>query len=137
MPTDDPMTAAEMRVVREHLGLTTRWLADHLQVAERTVHRWENGQIRVPDGVRVAIEHLEQLTAQHVDAAIAACNDARDPALATYRTDQDYRRHHPEQPWPAEWHRAVCARVAQEVPGLVITYWEGADGGGAGAPSSA
>jgi len=126
MTADDPMTAAEMRVVREYLGLTTRWLADHLQVAERTVHRWENAQSPIPDGVRVAIELLEQATARHVSAAVAACNDAGDPALATYRTDQDYRRHHPEQPWPAGWHRAVCARVAQEVPGLAIDYWASA-----------
>lgn len=25
--------------------------------------------------------------------------------------------------WPASWHRAVCARLADEVPGLRIGYW--------------
>lgn len=120
---DEPMTAAELRVVREFLGLTTRWLAEHLEVAERTVHRWEDGTSVVPDGVRVEVERLEEATAQVVSAAIAACNDMRDPAILTYRTDADYRRHHPEQPWEARWHRAVVARVAQEVPGLEISYW--------------
>lgn len=123
----EAMTAAELRVVREHLGLTKRWLAEHLGVRERTVDRWEEGSSPVPDGVRVEIERLEQVTAEHVGAAVAGCNDARDPALVTYRTDAEYRRHHPEQTWPASWHRAVCARVAQEVPGLVIDYWSAAD----------
>lgn len=122
---DDPMAAAELRVVREYLGLTTRWLADHLAVAERSIHRWESGDPRypIPDRVRLHVEQLEARTADVVTATVDACNDARDPAILTYRTDQDYRVHHPEQPWPASWHRAVAARVAQEVPGLAIEYW--------------
>lgn len=117
------MTGAELKVVREWLGLTTRWLADHLDVAERTVHRWEMGVSPIPEGVRVEVEKLEARTAEIVSAAVDACNDARDPALLTYRTDEDYHAHHPEQPWPASWHRALVARVAHEVPGLVIDYW--------------
>lgn len=120
---DDPMTDAELRVVREWLGLTTRWLADHLGVAERTVHRWENGASPIPDGVRLAVERIEEQTANVVTAAVATLNDARDAAMLTYRTDADYRAHHPEQPWPASWHRAVAARIAHEVPGLEIAYW--------------
>lgn len=119
------MTGAELKVVREWLGLTTRWLAEHLDVAERTVHRWENGDTTVPGFVQVAGEQLEAATAVIVSAAVAACKDARDPAILTYRTDKDYRAHHPDQQWPASWHRAVVARVAHEVPGLTIGYWEG------------
>lgn len=58
-----------------------------------------------------------------VDATIGALMDQPDPAVLTYRSDADYRAHHPEQSWPASWHRAVVARVAQEVPGLAIEYW--------------
>jgi DNA-binding XRE family transcriptional regulator len=122
-PDIDRMTDAELKVVREHLGLTTRWLAEHLQVAERTVHRWEMGVSSIPDGVRVTMERLEQVTAGLVGAAVDACNDARDPTMITYRTDGDYRAHYPEQSWPASWHRALVARVAHEVPGLAIEYW--------------
>ena len=32
------MSGAELRCLREWLGLTTRWLADHLGVAERSIH---------------------------------------------------------------------------------------------------
>lgn len=119
----DRMTDAELKVVREHLGLTTRWLAEHLRVAERTVHRWEMGVSPIPDGVRVAVEALEQETALLVGAAADACCDAADPAMLTYRIDADYHTHHPEQLWPASWHRALVARVAHEVPGLEIVYW--------------
>lgn len=123
MPADERMAGAELRVVREHLGLTTRWLAEHLGVQERTVHRWEADVSPIPDGVRCAVEDLEARTAEVVSAAAAACLDTPDPAILTYRTDADYREHHPEQPWSASWHRAVTARVAREVPGLVVGWW--------------
>ncbi len=119
----DLMSGAELRVVREHIGLTVDWLAAHLHVAPRSIHRWEAGERDIPDGIRDAVETLEARTAEHVTAAVEACNTSRDPALATYRTDGEYRAHHPELTWPASWHRAVVARVAQEVPGLVIGYW--------------
>lgn len=123
----DTMTAAELRVVREHLGLTGDWLAAHLDVSPRTVRHWEQGKYPIPDGVREEIERLEATTADTVTAAVTAYHDSADPTavpLITYRTDTDYRTHHPEIRWSASWHRAVCARIAQEVPGLTITYWE-------------
>ena len=51
--------------------------------------------------------------------------DVPEPGVYTYMSDADYRSHHPEQDWPASWHRALCARLADEVPGLRITYWHG------------
>lgn len=122
LPVDEPMTDAEFKVVREHLGLTTRWVADHLGVAERSVHRWEAGQTPVPDGVRRQMEAWEQDTAESIGRAVADLGDARDPAVATYRTDEHYRRWEPDAGWPASWHRALVARVAEEVPGLAIVY---------------
>ncbi len=44
------------------------------------------------------------------------------PAALIYRTDANYVRHEPAGGWSASWHRAVIARVAEEVPGLVIVY---------------
>lgn len=122
----DPMTPAEMKVVREYLGLTTLWLAEHLVVAERTIHRWEAGASRIPDGVRTRIEALETAAAETVTATVEHYEHIRDPTevpLLTYRTDDDYRTHHPEVTYPASWHRAIAARVANEVPGLTIVYW--------------
>lgn len=128
----DTMTDAELRVVREYLGLTGDWLAAHLHVSPRTVRHWEQGKYPIPRGVREDIERLEQATATAVTVGVAAYRDIPDPTavpLITYRTDGDYHAHHREVLWPASWHRAVCARIAHEVPGLTITYREPADAG--------
>jgi transcriptional regulator with XRE-family HTH domain len=121
MPEDERMTDAELKVVREFLGLTGDWLADHLGVSPRTVRHWEQGKYPIPDGVRLTVEQLESVAAQQITTAIKMLSDVADPALAIPRTDADCP---PECPWPASWHRAVAARIAQEVPGLTIAYTE-------------
>jgi transcriptional regulator with XRE-family HTH domain len=122
MPEDERMTPAEFKVVREFLGLTGDWLAGHLGVSPRTVRHWEQGKYAIPDGVRLAIEDLETRTATFVSGIADALMDLPDPGVITYRDDAEYHAAHPESDWPASWHRAVVARVAQEVPGLSIVY---------------
>jgi Domain of unknown function (DUF1870) len=122
MPDDERMSPAEFRVVREFLGLTGDWLARHLGVNPRTVRSWEQGRDPIPDGVRMAIEDLEHRTGQFIGSVIDKLMDTPDPAVITYRNDDDYRADHPDVPFPASWHRAVVARIAQEVPGLSIMY---------------
>ncbi|MGW0984259.1 helix-turn-helix domain-containing protein [Streptomyces xiamenensis] len=122
MPEDERMSDAEFRVVREHLGLTGDWLAAHLGVSSRTVRHWEQGKFPVPDGVRLEMKDLEERTAGFVSGIIDQLMDLPDPGVLTYRSDADYHAAHPEMPWPASWHRAVIARVAQEVPALAIAY---------------
>lgn len=122
MPVDERMTDAEFRVVREYLGLTGDWLAGHLGVASRTVRSWEAGKYPIPDGVRLAIEELEARTGEFVSRLIEQLLDIPDPVVITYRSDEEYRAAHPEIEFPASWHRAVVARIAQEVPALGIAY---------------
>ncbi|MER6610782.1 DUF1870 family protein [Streptomyces sp. NPDC000927] len=122
MPDDERMTDAEFRVVREYLGLTGDWLASHLRVSPRTVRHWEQGKYAVPDGVRLAMEDLEARTGQFVGGIVEQLMDMPDPVLITYRTDAEYHAAHPEIPFPAAWHRACVARIAQEVPALAIAY---------------
>lgn len=118
-----PMTGAEFRCLREWLGLTTDWTARHLGVAERTVHRWEADVSRIPRGVSDGLLRLSEITYEALSGIVEKLLDVSEPGVITYRTDADYREHHPEQDWPASWHRALCARIADEVPGLRITYW--------------
>ena len=118
-----PMSGAELRCLREWLGLTTRWLADHLGVAERSVHRWESGIREVPEGVASEVLRLSEITYGVLNGLIDQLLDVPEPGVYTYMSDADYRSHHPEQDWPASWHRALCARLADEVPGLRIVYW--------------
>ncbi|QAY69970.1 helix-turn-helix domain-containing protein [Xylanimonas protaetiae] len=120
----DPMTGAALRCTRERLGLTTRWLADHLDVAERSVHRWESGEWPVPDGVRLAVELL---TARHdvlVEALLADVDALPDPLLVTYRTDADADAiGTPDVAgYPAAWHRAAVGRVLAVRPGATVVY---------------
>ncbi|GAA1011538.1 helix-turn-helix domain-containing protein [Streptomyces thermogriseus] len=122
MPEDERMTPAELRVVREFLGFTPESLAEHLKVSARTVRHWEAGKYKIPDGVRLEIEKLEAQTAKYVEAVIEQLMDLPDPAVVTYRTDAEYKATDPSSPFPASWHRAVIARVAQEVPALSIVY---------------
>jgi len=122
MPEDERMTGAELRMVRDYLGLTGDWLAAHLKVSPRTVRHWEHGRHPIPDGVRLAVEHLEELTAQQVHAYSTALLDVPDPCVVTYRNDAEYEAAAPGAGWPAGWHRQVLARVAERVPGLRVIY---------------
>lgn len=122
MPSGARMTAAKFKVAREFLGLSGDWLAGHLGVAPRTVRRWEEGKYPIPDGVRLEIEDLERRTGEFVTGVINKIMDLPDPGLITYRMDAEYHAANPGVPFPASWHRAVVARVAQVVPALVIVY---------------
>lgn len=120
MPEDERMQGIELKMVREWLGVSGDWLAEHLGVTPRTVRHWESGRYTIPDGVRLEVEHLETLTAQAVTAGVETLMGVPEPAVVTYYTDDQYENHEPGTMWPATWHRRVIARIAQEVPGLVI-----------------
>lgn len=122
MPEDERMTPAELKVVREFLGVSGEWLAGHLKVSARTVRHWEEAKYPIPDGMRLAVEDLEARTAEFIGGAVRQLNDLPDTTIATYRNDVEYHAAHPEIHFPASWHRRVCARIAQEVPGLSIVY---------------
>ena len=113
------MNAAEFRIAREYMGLTTAWIAAQLGVNERTVRSWEQGRARVPEGVAEQMRQWEWATAGAVDEYVADLveDDRERRVLVVARTDE-------EAPggWPARWHRHVAARVAIEVSGLAVGY---------------
>lgn len=117
VPDDERMTAAEFRTVREYLGLTAEWVADQLGVALRTVRRWEHGHSPIPDGVRQQMEAWEADTARAVGIYVEQLLDLPEPGVIAARDDTEV-----PGGWPARWQRHVLARVAGEVPGLIITY---------------
>lgn len=122
MPDDERMSDAEFRVVREYLGLTPEWVAEHLAVSARTVRHWEAGKYAIPDGVREEMEKLEADTTLTINDVVARLLDLPEAGIVTYRSDAEFHAVHPEVTFPASWHRAVVARVAQEVPALAIAY---------------
>lgn len=120
---DEPMTAAELRVVTEWLGLRQRDIAAILDVHERTVRSWLAGRYTIPEGVREHIEQIETATGAAVGELVSALQDARDPAVLAYRTDGDLWAARPEaRPYPAGWWRMVIARAVTEVPGVKIDF---------------
>ena len=118
------MTGAEMQTTRESLGLTLGWLSQHMTMNERRMMRMEAGQESIPDGLVARLDEIAAEASELVSDLIAkyrrmvkAAADGEPVTLTTYRTAKDY-----DSEYPARWHRMVCARVCQAVPGLVIVY---------------
>jgi transcriptional regulator with XRE-family HTH domain len=118
---DERMTGGELQTVREYLGLTGDALSGMLGVNPRTLRSWEQGRDRIPVRVREEVERIENLTAAAVGELVTALEDARDPAVAVYRTDAELTAARPDAAHlGARWWRHVVARAATEVPGVVI-----------------
>lgn len=103
------MTPAELRLIRESLGLSGEDLARHLDVAARTVRRWEHGHSPIPDGVGDELAALERDAEQRVDRIVAGGLDV----LAIPEVSD----------WPPPaFHRAVAARVRRTLPHVRVVY---------------
>lgn len=111
------MTPAELRALRESMGLTVRALAAAVGVGERAVDRWERGHSRPARRHAARLEGLRAYT----DAAVESLS-TEDPIL-TYRTTEEFHAAEPPGEWvlPASWHRMVAWRAAQDT-GAVIRY---------------
>lgn len=103
------MTPAELRCLREYLGLPPVWLAAYLGLAqESTLRRMESGRDIVLPRTAERLRELAERTDAEVAKLIAGIErDGR--AVVTYRTDADYRAAGGE--FPASWHRAVVSRA--------------------------
>jgi DNA-binding transcriptional regulator YiaG len=128
LPADEGMTDAELKTIREYLGLTGGWLSASLGVSARQGRKWEEGAAPIPDGVRQEIEAIQQRTAEAESWLIATLMNQHEPIAYVYRTDEDLAVANMDfGGFPASWWRAVVARVAQEMPGLPIRYPEPRD----------
>src|SRR5690348_13396099 len=116
------MTPAAFKVSREFMGLSDGWLANHLGVSSRTIRHWEQGKYLVPEGVEKAVIELKRRTQKAVSDLVEQLKGDPHPMATTYRNDDDYQAAQPDSEFPASWHRAVVARVAQEVTGLGIRF---------------
>jgi len=64
------MTGAEFRVIRDGLGLPTKWVARALGVSPRTVARWEAGESWIQPEVAAAIRDWSNRTEVQIECAI-------------------------------------------------------------------
>lgn len=114
------MTDAELRCLREQLGLSVRDLAKAVGRHERNVHRWENGEQAISRETADAVQELVAFT----NATVTALVDGGGETIATYRNDQTFHENFETgaRNLPASWHRAVAWRAAKQIPGATVRY---------------
>ncbi|PMC76768.1 DNA-binding transcriptional regulator [Brachybacterium sp. UMB0905] len=118
------MPAATFRALREYLGLPGSWLAQHLDVGERTVRKWDQGEAPIPGGVADELQRLATLTRDYVQQHAERLRD--DPAgtwpFEIPRGTYDLDAMTPATDFPVDWWRNVGARLMEVVPGLWLEW---------------
>jgi len=121
-PTDtretSPMTAAELKTLRESLGLTLDAMAEMSGVQQRTAKYWESGRFPVPADVQEVLQRLddrfEHMTRMTLEAMRQQRTQPAEVVLIRYRSTDDLHHYRPEfKPLPASAHGALLGRVAQ------------------------
>ncbi|MDR7336859.1 hypothetical protein [Glycomyces lechevalierae] len=140
------MTSAELRCLRESLGLSIAELAAVLGLDARaaapgpdepalagsarkaspldrkTINRWERDLQPISKANAEALNRLVVYT----DRAVAAIVDEHEPGQPIITYADSVELHAAESGlWatlPAAWHRAVAWRAAQQIPGATISY---------------
>lgn len=116
---DSSVTPAELRSIRDALGLPIDRLAQAMGVTPRTVRAWESGRhgTHVPTDVATAMYTAYTAQADYVRARVHEL--AADPperlTLLRYRTDEDLRAHEPDLPLSAAAHGIAQQHIAAEV----------------------
>ena len=112
------MTPAELKCALDFLGVSTRWLAARVDVNQRTVVRWCDGDSLVPREVAMEVEAILLRTADAYQAMRENIEPDGDGTvlLKTYRTDHSFWQARPDRvEFPASWHRQMVARLAAEL----------------------
>ena len=116
------MTGAELKTLREALGLSAQWLADRAGVAQRTVSYWESGTAAVPTDVEDLVNSLDLTLKRVVSEVVVQCRRQvrehgapEDVTLRRYRSDADLWANRPDmQGVPVAYHAAMLSRVKEE-----------------------
>jgi hypothetical protein len=122
-----PMTPAELKCIREFLGLTTSWMAEHVSCDERRLLRMEIGKAPIPDAIADAVDDLYADTAAQVDRLTTKYKAQLDlkegpVVMPVYRNDDEYEDAFKHARFPVRWHRLVAMRVADRLPALQLDY---------------
>ncbi len=107
----DDMTPAELKTLRESMGLTIKWLAARWRTAEYSVKRWERNR-RLPDTLAQDMQTLRREYRKAITEGIAA----NEPTIIVPRTDATT----PDDK-PAAWHRSVAQRIKM-ITGCTLVY---------------
>lgn len=113
MSDNETMSGAELRTIRQGLGVTVEWLATLLRIAPRTVTRWETGDQPIPPGISDEMQFLlGEATTEVVEHVASFTRPGQSPeaiVILNYAAAM-----------PIGWQRAIAFRVLLEVPRLRI-----------------
>lgn len=123
------MTPAELKTIREAIGLTVPDLAAIAGVQERTVRYWESGRSAVPDDVAAQVEAIDHRLTDMAAAALRQVREAtaehgaapQSIVLVRYRENADLWHYHPGfRPLPVTTHAALLARTRAALADLHV-----------------
>jgi hypothetical protein len=117
------MTAAELKTLRESLGLSMQWSATNIGLVKnvRSWQKWELGERSVPGDVGERIKMLDERAAIAARQALAEAKLKRAEdgspervVLMRYATDEALWERFPDmRPLPVAYHAAILARARQ------------------------
>jgi len=114
------MTPAELKTLRESLGMPVQWLAERANVQRRSVEYWEAGRSRVPNDVADLILRIDAQFTEATRQALAVVDEqtakqGQPPEtvrLYRYRDDAALHAARPDMAGlPVTAHAALLARV--------------------------
>jgi hypothetical protein len=124
------MTSAELKTIRESLGLPVAWIAKQSRVQERTVRYWEAGKMRVPADVAQMLvgidarfdiivgETVEQVTETRHRKDLHDPGKEMSVVLIRYLSDGDLWHYQTDfRPLPATAHAALLERLRRKLLG--------------------
>lgn len=119
------MTSAELKTIRENLGLSQPWLAARCGVSMRSYCHWE-AKKQPPEDVEELMFHLLSLRNRLAQAMV----DGSDP-LDRYKVDEQLWANHPEfEGLPVMFHATALCMAWQKLlmlgSDIQINYVEGA-----------
>lgn len=124
------MTGAELRTLRDSLGLSAEQVAQLAGVRGRTVQRWEVDEWPVPADLAEALQRLDAQLEQAVQHAVEGLQDAHkqaqqapaDVLLVRYRSEVDVARYRRDMAaLPPSVHGALIDRVRLAFSRLGVT----------------
>ena len=117
------MNAARLRMVRQWLGVDVEALAELLKINVRNLRKYELGTSSMHPDVRERLQNLVERADAEVEAMLAALDGQVGPQVFIYRDNPQLWAARPDlRPLPVGWHRAVVARVVDELAGVVVDY---------------
>lgn len=116
MDSSGRMTPADFKSIRESLGLSAQWLADAVHVDQRTVRRWEDGEIPLREDVVRVLTELDQQVAFEVDRERVRILTGLGYDIEDMRAlDQGHLLDHLE---PGDWPVLEVPRVDADAPAI-------------------